>query len=242
MIRFITYDGMKSSAKKLGFKIEDNPMLRVEDYGHDPIVRWGWSGRSYNSIGVPQDYANVFNPRKAIIANCNKPKSLEILSKVVATPKRYFGLVPNGETAVIRPNEHIAGKGFLVVKGPYMVEYGFHAMEYIKTKVEVRVWFCGKNTMIAQRARSADKSEHPCRSEWGYEFCGHWFDPAFGPETLKAAHALGLDCGAADVLYRDGKCIFLELNSAPSIDHWRIEKFFKQSIPLMVEGKMKGNK
>lgn len=235
-IRLLTYDGNKSSAVKLGFPVDKELPPPVEDHGSEVVVRWGNSISSHNRYGLRRDYPHVINHRAAISLNCCKHKALAALSEVVRTPEQYNYRVPSGKKAVVRPHEHIGGKEWLVVAGPYIIPDGWYGAEFIKTDMECRVWFCGQHTMVAKRAKSADRSEHPNRAEWGYEFA-HRFDPLLGYDTLKAAAKLNLDCGAADVLCLPHDRIFLELNSAPSIDHWRIEEFFKTHLPQLAAEK-----
>lgn len=72
------------------------------------------------------------------------------------------------------------------------------------------------------------ESQFPCRSEWGYYFVNNI--PKLSKQTLLAKKTIGLDFGAADVLKYKNEYYFLELNSAPSIDHWRLEEFYKKEI------------
>lgn len=244
-IRLLTYDGAKSSAVKLGFPVDKELPGYAEDYRRDVIVRWGNSKPAESRDGATREYPHVINPRKAICLNCEKQRSVDALSRIVRTPILYGERVPTGRAAVVRPYEHIAGDGFNIVQGPYDVPYGFYATELIKTDLEVRVWFCGGHTLVAKRAKRTDQSDHPCRSEWGYEFnyngvtgVRHRFDPELGPDTLLAAAKIGLDSGAADVLCRGDDRFFLELNSAPAIDHWRISEFYQTYLPLLAAKKL----
>jgi hypothetical protein len=239
----MTYDGDKSSAVKLGFPLGGTPPGYIEEHNNEVIVRWG-NSRTVRSTGGALDYQFVLNPRRSISLNCDKLASTRKLAEVVGTPRIYQHRIPPGVTAVVRPIEHMAGQGFQITKGPYDIPEGHYATEFIKTDMEVRVWFCGQHTMVGKRERSTDNSEHPCRSEWGYEFrtSGRTgrpivFDPLLISETLRACKKMGLDAGAADVLYRAGECFFLELNSAPAIDHWRIQDFFQRYLPLCAKEK-----
>lgn len=49
---------------------------------------------------------------------------------------------------------------------------------------------------------------------------------------MKAVKVIGLELGAADVLYdpKTRKYFFLELNSAPTLDNERILTFFQKAI------------
>lgn len=237
------YDGSDSSAKKLGFPYGGHPPGYLEEHRNEVIVRWGNSRQIGSRIGL-EDYPFVLNPRTSIYHNCDKLAATSKLAEVVGTPRLYRHRIPPGVTAVVRPIEHEQGVGFTIVKGPYDIPSGHYATEFIKTDMECRVWFCGTKAMVGKREKSLDHSEHPCRSGWGYEFrtSGRTgraivFDPIMIGETLRAAKKIGLDCGAADVLYKTGECFFLELNSAPAIDHWRITSFFQTNLPLCAQEK-----
>jgi glutathione synthase/RimK-type ligase-like ATP-grasp enzyme len=54
---------------------------------------------------------------------------------------------------------------------------------------------------------------------------------------LKAAKIIGLEAGAADILSANGHYYFLELNSAPTIDLMRIERFYKRNIVKLIAKK-----
>jgi len=245
MLRLIAYDGTKSSAVKLGFSLTYDLPGPVEDYDQDVIIRWGNSIRTYNQRGLRQDYKFCLNPRASIVANCAKHTATETLASVVGTPRLFRSFVPRGFTVVVRPFEHIAGAGFCIKEGPFPLDPGYYATQYMAVRPdtddkECRVWFCGQHTLVGKRARSANTDPRPCRSSWGYEF-NHRFSPALGEDTLKAASKMGLDAGAADVLWIGGEAYFLELNSAPSTDHWRCISFYKQFMPIAAKERFGSN-
>jgi hypothetical protein len=234
MLRIITYDGEKSTATKFGFSLSRELPKNVEEYDGDVIIRWGNSLRAYNKYGMGQDYKCCLNSRMAIRENCSKHTATQKLSEVVHTPKLFMSFVPRGITSVVRPIEHIAGVGFSIKDGPFPIEPGQYATEYMGLRPntddkECRVWFCGNRTLVGKRARSANKAPRPCRSEWGYEF-NHHFHDSLRDDAIIAAKHMNLDMGAADVLWIGGVAYFLELNSAPAIDHWRVEEWFRKSI------------
>ena len=147
--------------------------------------------------------------------------------------------MPSDVLAVYRPEKHTGGNGFNVKKGPFCISDGYYATEYINTNLEYRVWFCGQHTMMARRAKmlinNKEKHKYPCRSKWGYEFVN--MSRLLRKDTLLAAKTIGLDVGAADVLYSTDskKYYFLELNSAPSCDHWRVINFYNTNIPKLLK-------
>jgi hypothetical protein len=56
-------------------------------------------------------------------------------------------------------------------------------------------------------------------------------------QTLLAAKKIGLEFGAADVLFHKGKWYFLELNSAPSVDHRVVREFYQAAMMVLIAKK-----
>lgn len=233
-----TIDSELASAQKLGYEtccyIDDY----VNAYDNDVIIRWGNSSKVYDSTGSYREFRNIINPSSAICLNCTKPVALRKMSRVVNTPAIYKVRVPKNKLVVLRPTTHTGGNGFKVVKGPLELRIGReYATDFIPTKTEFRVWFIGNKTLCAKRVAGKynEVTEYPCRSNWGYSFCD--VHPILHRDTILAAKAIGLDVGAADVLYRKGKFYFLELNSAPTIDDRKILKFFTSNFDKFIKGK-----
>lgn len=241
-IRVHTIGSEEESARRLRFPT----FTRVDDYTNNLknnlVIRLGNSILLYDEDKPNcklKEFDYVINPAAAISFNCQKNLSLERLSTVVNTPKIFKRTVPEGQLAVVRPTAHSGGKGFEVLKGSLTLPYGYYATEFLKTETEFRVWFCGNATMIAQRVtqnpeRMAQK--YKCRSLWPYSFHNQ-VPKDLHQQTLTAAKAIGLECGAADILYHEGKYIFLELNSAPTIDLNRIESFYRSNIYTLIKSK-----
>jgi glutathione synthase/RimK-type ligase-like ATP-grasp enzyme len=211
---------------------------RVEDFRNDVIIRWGNASLSVDRFGQRTDFRNVLNPAQAVIANMNKPTAHDILSKVVATPRMFRKYTPDRGLFVVRPYSHQEGNGFKVVeaKGQSIrLQEGWqYATEFIRTDAEYRVWFIGDRTIRARRTRTDEQQcetfpRFPCRSKWGYVFCKE-MPQGLHNQTIKAAKAIGLDCGAADILLANGTWYFLELNSAPSADLGILQRWMRESI------------
>lgn len=230
----LTIKSELESAKNLGYKTETD-VYRCNIDTKDTVIRWGNSDR----LGG-RDFKSVVNPSKSIRANCHKLNALVALSKVVDTPKSYTTEVKTKGKILIRPIEHTGGVDFDVVNAPVKIDSEHYGTEWIETETEYRVWFawgktiCGKRVRVVKtdtgwRDDDSPEPEFPCRSSWGYSHLR--FTPGkLHTDTLKAAETLGLTSGAADVLMKDGRYIFLELNSAPSVDTPKITKFFKDAI------------
>jgi hypothetical protein len=240
-VKIITIDSEKESAERLGF----DTITRGGDYAHKLdnhiVVRWGNSVWAFTREGKHCEYKNIVNPAQAIRNNVMKRDALKKLAQVVMVPAIYEKKVPTGVLAVIRPMEHAAGNGFNVVEGPYDVQRGTYGTRFLQTPTEYRVWFCGNQTMCGRRVkmRINEEQKYPCRSNWGYEFSGG-VSMDLHRQTVLASRKLGLDCGAADLLYHRGKYYFLELNSAASVDHRVVREFFQNSLDRLFRERFPG--
>jgi hypothetical protein len=236
-VKVITIKSELESAQRLGLPTFTKVDTSVNDYDNTIIIRWGNSYRYLNNVGAYRDFKHVINPSKSIRLNVQKSKSILEISKVVKTPAIYLHDVPAGKLVVVRSLEHTGGINFKVEKGPFIVESGFYAKDYVQTPIEYRVWFCGRHTMAARRIalKSNVVGKYPCRSTWGYSYCD--MPKGLDEQTLLASKSIGLQSGAADVLYKNKKFYFLELNSAPSIDTFTLERFYKNGFSELIEDK-----
>lgn len=248
MIRVLTYG--KHSVKNLGFKTHTWLDGRVENYDNDVVIRWGNNYLLTDRYGRSRDFRNVINPAVAVQTNMSKIEAHGILSEVVRTPRMFRTQTLNRGLFVIRPCAHEGGAGFRVTEanGRSIHLGGYeYATEFLRTNTEYRVWFCGNRTMRAQRARTPEQQaqgpvgRYPCRSKWGYNISFREVPETLHNYTIKVAKAIGLECGAADVLLVDGKWYFLELNSAPSTDLPVICRWMKEGIQSIIQRKF-GNR
>jgi hypothetical protein len=241
-VKILTIKSEIESAKNLGFTTETYYGDYAYTSDNDIVIRWGNSRLNYNKEGSKQvEFKNVINPGANIRTNCEKSKATKLLAQVVLVPTLYEKTVPAGVTAVVRPFEHSAGSGFSVKTGPFTLESGTYATKYLdvtKEGAEYRIWFCGNRTMAGRRVKMGcnPTETYPCRSKWGYSFC-EGISKDIHNQTLLAAKKLGLDFGAADVLFSKGKWYFLELNTAPSVDHRIVREFFQKGLEILVATK-----
>lgn len=239
MVTILTIESELESAKSLGYPT----VLECDSRTTDTVIRWGNS-----AMPDGREFTKVVNTSKAIRLNCHKLRALEKMSEVVNTPKIYKQKVPSKKLALLRPFNHTGGEDFRVVTGPKDVPPEYYGTDWIKTKTEYRVWFAWDHTLCAKRVRvlpdgpdgkgwkndTSPEPEFPCRSEWGYKFMDYVPNPLHA-DTIKAARLIGLDTGAADVLIRGEKYIFLELNSAPTVDVDRLRRFYQNAIDSKVK-------
>lgn len=229
-----------ASAKNLSFRVEKDIAL-AEKYLNYVVVRWG-NSEPVDCADVGE-FTKVINLSQSIHRNCNKLSALREMSKVVAVPRFYAPgeEVPKGKH-VYRPKYHSGGVGFKVLEAVGEVEPGYYATEYIETDIEYRVWFCGQATLCARRVPYLDKhykQKFPCRSTWGYDILRS-VPEDLSRQTLLAAKAVGLDCGASDILFdaKTNKYYFLEHNTAPSCDHSKVVKFFNTNLIKLAKKKI----
>lgn len=237
----LTIDSEYESAKRLGYPTHTCLGDYAYKFDNDVIIRWGNSRQVYTRDGSRSaEFACVINSAKAIRQNCQKHQASKLLAQVVNIPTLWEKKVPKGALAVVRPIEHSAGSEFSVQKGPFAVKPGTYATRFIKTDREYRVWFCGDKTMVGRRVKMQcnEEQEYPCRSNWGYEFCDG-ISLELHHQTLMAAKKIGLEVGAADVLYFKGQWLFLELNSAASVDHRVVREFFQVALEELIKKKVK---
>ena len=241
----LTIDSEFESASKLGYKTYGNYHTLgnfASKFDNKIVIRWGNSRHSYDGTGSKAvEFKQVLNPAEAIRLNCQKAKATKLMSQVVNVPTLWEKSVPKNVLAVVRPPEHSSGYGFSVKEGPFKVQEGTYASRYLdvtKEGAEYRVWFCGNKTMCGKRHKMECNPEqkYPCRSMWGYTFVDG-ISKELHNATLLAAKKIGLEFGAADVLFYKGKWYFLELNSAASLDHRVVSEFFKTNIKLLIEKK-----
>lgn len=236
-IILLTISSELESAKRLGFETHTGVNTSVESYNDSIVIRWGRSQLYCNKKGRSVDFSNVINPSAAINLNCCKDKSIIRIGRVAPTPKIFTKEIPLGVRAVIRYNEHTNGSDFKVKEGPYKLMDQEYAKEFVDTDIEYRVWFVGNKIFGCKRVplNVSHTKQLPCRSEWGYKYVK--VPSILSSYTLAAAKEIGLESGAADVLEKDGKYYFLELNSAPSIDTNKLIKFFRRGLIELVNHK-----
>jgi hypothetical protein len=238
----LTINSELESASKLGYKTSTYLGDFAHKFDNKIVIRWGNSRWLYNVDATKHaDFKNVLNSAECIRRNCEKAKATKLMSLVVNVPTLWEKSVPKDVLAVVRPHEHSSGHGFSVKKGPFKVEPGTYAARYLdvtKEGAEYRVWFCGNKTMCGRRHKMECNPDEqwPCRSMWGYTFVDG-ISKELHNSTLLAAKKIGLEFGAADVLFYKGKWYFLELNSAASLDHRLVREFFQTNLKLLIEKK-----
>lgn len=230
------------SAEKLGFDTQ-NGIFGFSENFHDTIfIRWGYGYSNHDKNGKPAEFKHYITNYRNIQVNCNKLESSRKLIKVVCTPKVYTNSVPKGKLVVIRPLAHARGEDFQVKKGPLKLKEGFYAADFIKCNKEIRAFYCNGKVMVVTRVSQNPErlnQKFKCRSMWGYSKPWKKVPKTLERQVLKAAKYLGFQYGAFDILFKDNKWIFLENNTAPSIDSNFVLNFYKDGLNQIVAKKVK---
>lgn len=243
-IILLTCESELESAKKLGFETYsylDNK--KVENFLDSVVINWGFGSHWYDKDNKPSYFKNALNDYKPIRLNIQKDKSAAILAKAVRTPKLYKAgqNVPRGKLMVVRPTNHHSGRDFSVKRGPFKVNNGQYAREYIKTKHEYRVLFIN-GQFLAWKRQTDDKKElkkkFVARSEWGFRYLEK-IPKQLKEITIKSYKALNLMFGAFDILMKNGKYYVLEGNTAPTLSDQYLVKMFRENLLKLCKKKFK---
>jgi len=238
----LTPQSEKESSEKLGFDTRLNLYGTIEDFLDTIVIRWGYGYSAYNRAGKECEYKHFITNYKNIQTNCNKLESTQKLSKVVLTPKIYTKNVPKGKLVVVRPFAHSRGENFEVKKGPLKLKGKTYAADFIKCEKEIRAFYCNGKVMVVSRVTQNEqrlKEKYKCRSLWPYSKPWKKVSKILENQVLKAAKHLGFQYGAFDILCKNDKYIFLENNTAPSLDSNFVINFYKTGIDQIVNKKTK---
>ena len=231
MIVTLTRSENAKSAIKLGY-----PLYSAAGSvpANAKVVRWG-NGMELDRAG----WSLVLNKAGVLELSTDKLAALQSLARTVKTPeiKTEGQRITEGKW-VVRPHNHAEGSDFELLDAPFTVDSGCHATRFIPDTREYRVWFVRDKYLVAKRTPRTSEGQHlndPCRSKWGYIFQDACFEK-LAEEMAKARQAIPLDFGAADVLWTDsfngggGAWLFLEFNSAPSLDHGKVLQHFQTHL------------
>lgn len=178
----------------------------------------GYRGRPINfGFGINP---HAINSPQAIQNASNKRIALQIMNEAgVPTPILYPApKIP----CVARPDRHRAGSGFYLCREYNDLDWALrqgatHFMEFIEGGREFRVHIAfGKSIKIAEKIGGNSIIRNFAHgSTFMYPDFNH--KKTLREVCKKAVMSLGLDFGAVDVIYKEGKYYVLEVNSAPSL-------------------------
>lgn len=200
--------------------------LAERGYGGQHI-NFGY-GASRSALNSPQAIANATNKRRALqlMAEAGVPIPRPLAGD------QYCNMRSDEFPIVGRPDKHCQGRGFWycrtqadihkALRGTRRKAAATHFMEFIEADHEFRVHIInGESIKISEKFGSeALTRNHAHGVRFGYP---HDFNHKKTVRRVakEAVEALGLDFGAVDVLWADGKPYVLEVNTAPCLtDNW----------------------
>lgn len=199
--------------------------------GHK-IINWGNSHPHFSG-------GNFFNKPEAVAIAANKLDSFAKLWVAgVATPELTLdpaiarAWLDRGWKVVCRQTiTGHGGHGITVVKpGEQLITAKFYT-KYVRKDQEYRVHVGGGKVIdFTEKRRSHSRtlgSEYIRSYDNGWVFCRENISlpEIVRKQSIAAVVALGLDFGAVDIAYRDGKAWVFEINTAPGLDGTTIERY-----------------
>lgn len=180
----------------------------------------GVEGRPIN-FGYGFDPFGINHP-EAIFKAANKRIALEVLHRAGVPVPELFSHEKLMLPCVARPDKHRAGKGFWLcdtlseLSDAY--EHGAtHHMQYIEGGREFRVHVAfGKSIKLSEKVGGGVVKSFRQGATFVYpQDFNH--KKSLRKWARKAVTSLGLDFGAVDTIYKDGKYYVLEVNTAPAL-------------------------
>lgn len=223
--------------------------LRTEGnkgYRHpSTFINWGNSSLSVSGRGV----CKILNKPQAVALASNKLNAFKVFSANGVPTLEYTSDINKAKRwlevdgvvygrAILTGSK---GNGIHVITGD---DYGVPSCPlYTRAIVgrgteEYRVHIAGGKVIDFTRKRRREGSEangYVRNHDNGWVFCrnGETIHPTVKAASLMAVSALGLDFGACDVMFKDGKAYVLEVNTAPGIEGSTLNKyvnFFKEKV------------
>lgn len=247
MLKIYSYNRASASAKALAEGLQVKRVKNIENIRRsDTVINWGSSSLSCN--------ANVINSPSAIYNAVNKLRAFRVMKEAgVSVPdftqdkEEAYDWLDDGYKVVIRHKlEGTNGEGIDVMKpgGGELPDAPLY-VRYIRKDEEYRVHvFRGRVIDYVEKRKRNGEEAHPYIRSYGngWVFCrsGVELPSVVEEESIKAVAALGLDFGAVDVVYRKGKAVVLEVNTAPGIEGTTLRKYietFSTLVPVSRVGR-----
>lgn len=244
-VRLFAYNngsaGASNLCAELGIKKIKHEGSKFKGAGHKLVINWGAGKLSAEALKC-----KVLNKDVSVAAN--KLKTFEKLKDKEYCPKFWT----KKEDVVWRKNTKIvartilnghSGKGIEIADMPNLLVDAPLYVEYVPKKEEYRVHVVkGESIHIQRKARKKDVPDEKVNWQVRNHANGFIFqqDDFVAPDGVVAAAidavaTLGLDFGAADVIWndKDKKAYVLEVNTAPGIEGTTVQKYveaFKKVI------------
>ncbi len=251
-LKLLPYKMGSESGKDLAELLE---VLRVRPDGEyiprigQTIINWGSSGTPLWSAKAQARNVKMLNKPAAVGVASNKLSTLQALSRAgVPVPifTTSFSIAQDwvraGATVVerhelsgnsgdgIRIVSSVAGEDYIETE----LEYAPLYTKFIPKSAEFRVHvFNGQvidyiqKKKVAQERRTTTFNAHVSSVNLGWVFTrtGVMDSPEVRATAIKAVAALGLDFGAVDIVYCEGRPFVLEINTAPGLTGTTLIKY-----------------
>ena len=141
-----------------------------------------------------------------------------------------------------RPVNHTFGQDCEIKRGGFKVPDGKYCKEFVNTNREYRLLYNSSNGgefLLWRRVtenKKQLKEKYKIRSRWGYEYIDK-IPKSLKQDAIKGFKAIGLEFGAADIVCKDNKYYWLEINGAMSITDKYLKSFFRQGIKNLIKEK-----
>jgi glutathione synthase/RimK-type ligase-like ATP-grasp enzyme len=212
----------------------------------DWIVRWG----TITKTGAPR--AKVINRAGAIKFTSNKGAFRLLANAHGLTPRTWASIEAlQMETdvgaVVVRPMHHERSEGVFVCSTLPELELAiekcegeYYISDYVEKTQEFRVFVAQGRAFMVYEKTPKDKNDISwgCVEEGSLKYVGWSKWPNFVVENaIKAFNLSKLDFGAVDVMVKDGKAYFLEINTAPEVWSYYGKKFAEVFAYMIEHGK-----
>jgi hypothetical protein len=210
----------------------------------DVLIRWG---SLYSGITANKTYNTI----EAINKACNKPLARKILAEAGVPVPQDIGELEGEDRfpCIGRPTKHSKGSGFHYcecendITNARMEGCTYFSKFYPK-KAEYRVHIGSGKILFISRKINGDENSYVWNHDKGFIFkviSQRFWRESVKTVSLRSLEALELDFGAVDVLVDgDGDnlpiAVVLEVNTAPSLTGYSLEKYTNYFKELLNEG------
>jgi glutathione synthase/RimK-type ligase-like ATP-grasp enzyme len=230
-VKILPYKMGSQSAKKLAHQLNIKRLKSRGPVVRDVVLNWGASSPSRKCV-------NYINKPEAVALASNKLRAfrtmLEANVNVVPFTTHKFDVerwLDEGTKVVARKllSSH-SGRGIVVIKTKEDFVPAPLYTKYIKKDDEFRVHVFKEKVIdyVCKRKRTGVEADPYIRSHNnGWVFCRDAITLSEGVknEAVAAVKALGLDFGAVDVVFRNGRAFVLEVNTAPGLEGTTLQRY-----------------
>lgn len=212
----------------------------------DVVIRWGTTTKT------PKPEKMVINTADAIRGSTDKGGMRLAANKVGLTARTWGTLAElqkeeDVAAVVVRPRHHSRSEKLFLCKTYEELQAAikacgdeYYISDYVEKTQEFRVFVASGRAFMVYDKKPKSKSE----VSWGCVEQGslkyvNWSEwPTFVVENaIKAFNLSKLDFGAVDVMVKDGKAYFLEINTAPEVWQYYGERFADVLSYIVKNGK-----